>query len=91
MASLIYTASKGITSGNEGSIVTITVTNNNTTGAVTNFVVTAIYAGTTTQYIWSEAVATLAATSSTSFDLAIANETYNPANLHVGIGFENTI
>ena len=91
MASLIYTASEGITSGNEGSIVTITITNNNTTGAVANFVVTAIYAGTTTQYIWSEVVATLAAAASTSFDLAIANETYAPANLHVGIGFENTI
>ncbi len=91
MASLIYTASEGITSANEGSIVTITITNNNATAAVTNFIVTAIYEGTTTEYIWSETVATLAAAASTSFDLSIDNETYSASNLHVGIGFTNTI
>ena len=91
MASLIYTASEGITSENQGSIVTVKITNNNATTAVTNFIVTAIYATATTQYIWSETVATLAATTSTSFDLSIDNETYTEANLHVGICFKNTI
>ena len=66
MASLIYSATGGsITSENEGSIVTITITNNNDTAAVTNFIVTAIYAGAITEYIWSETVAILAAAAST--------------------------
>lgn len=93
MATFIHTAAEGITTNNQGSIITITITNNNASGgaAVTNFIVTAIYEGATTEYIWSQAVATLAAAASTSFDVSIDNETYTPSNLHVGISFMNPI
>ncbi|WP_110954684.1 hypothetical protein [Anaerosinus massiliensis] len=93
MPSLIYNATEGISSENQGSIIQITLTNNNAAGgaAVANFIVTAIYAGTTTEYIWSESVTTLAAEASTSFNLSIDNETYDANNLHVGISFLNTI
>lgn len=93
MATLIHTAAKSINSENQGSIITVTITNDNASGgaAVTNFIVTAIYTGTDTEYIWSETVATLAAAASTSFDLSIDNETYNASNLHVGISFMNAI
>lgn len=79
-----------ITSSNEGSLVEITVTNGNATDALTNFIVTAVYVGTTTEYIWTQSVTTLAAGSSTVFDFSIDGETYSASNLHVGISFVNT-
>lgn len=91
MASLISTASAGVTNSNDGALVTITITNNEATAAVNNLIVTAIYVGATTEYIWSQTIATLAAAASTSFDLSIDNETYSAANLHIGICFTNTI
>jgi hypothetical protein len=94
MPSLINSpAAYSITSSNEGSIVEITVTNNNASGGntLTNFIVTAIYVGTTTEYVWTQAVASLAPQASTKFDLSIDSETYAAGNLHVGIAFLNTI
>lgn len=93
MASAINSpAAYTITSANEGALVEITVTNNNASGgaALTNFIVTAIYVGASTEYIWSQTVATLAAQASTKFDLSIDGETYSAASLHVGISFLNT-
>lgn len=92
MPSLINTpAAYSISSSNEGSLVEITITNNNTSGgaALENFLVTAVYVGADAEYVWTQAVTTLAAQASVTFDLSIDNETYNAANLHVGIAFLN--
>lgn len=93
MASLINTpAAYSITSSNEGSIVEITLTNNNESGGatLTDLLVTAIYVGTDVEYVWTQAVASLAPEASTTFAMSINNETYSQANLHVGISFLNT-
>ncbi|SHJ87557.1 hypothetical protein [Propionispora hippei] len=93
MPSLINSpAAYSISSSNEGSLVEITITNNNASGgaALANFIVTAIYVGADTEYVWTQAVATLAAQASVTFDMSIDGETYNVANLHVGIAFLNT-
>jgi hypothetical protein len=90
MASTIKTATQRLNNDNEGAIVGITVSNDGTV-EVGPLVVTAIYQGDPYEYIWSENIGTLSASSSTMFNLAINNnnESYSEDKLHVGVGFMN--
>jgi hypothetical protein len=79
---------KQLDTSNDGSIVEITLTNSST-NPVGPFIATAIYQGTSTQYVWSEHITSIAASGTAIFDLSIDNEasSYSAANLHLGIAF----
>lgn len=94
MASVISTVSQAITSSEDGSLVEITLSNSGTT-AVGPLVATAVYAGASQQYVWTQSIATLAAAGgtgdSTKFNLSIDGEaTYDPTKMHLGLAFVHT-
>lgn len=93
MASVINVATtQTVITSNDGAIVEITLSNGNGTGgaAVGPFIVTAVYEGASTQYVWSEVVPSLTVTTPVKFDLSIDNESYLESKLHIGIGFTHT-
>ncbi|MDU4962085.1 MAG: hypothetical protein E6X17_15625 [Sporomusaceae bacterium] len=92
MATAINSLAQDISLAEDGSIVEITLTNNGAEAiASPGFFVTAVYVDGTTQYVRSQAVASLAAAASTVLRLSIDGvATYDQANLHVGIGFVHT-
>ena len=92
MADVIHTLTQNVSLSEDGSIIDITVTNNGSTAiASPGFYVTAVYVDGTNQYVRSLAITSLAAAASEVLSLSIDGVvTYDPDNLHVGIGFIHT-